>query len=32
MPPPSEPDIPRLLDAITVYDAEIIGPPLATDY
>jgi quercetin dioxygenase-like cupin family protein len=31
MPPPAEPDIPRLLDAITAYDAEIIGPPLGTD-
>ena len=29
MPPPAEPDIPRLLRAIEPYGAEIIGPPLA---
>jgi quercetin dioxygenase-like cupin family protein len=28
VPPPTEPDIPRLLDAIGGYDAEIVGPPL----
>jgi hypothetical protein len=29
--PPSEPDIPRLVNAIAGYDAEIIGPPLGPD-
>lgn len=28
LPPPAEPDIPRLLDAIGPYGAEIVGPPL----
>jgi quercetin dioxygenase-like cupin family protein len=28
LPPPSAPDIPRLLGAIGAYDAEIIGPPM----
>jgi hypothetical protein len=31
LPPPSEPDIPRLLSAIDGYNAEIIGPPLGPD-
>jgi quercetin dioxygenase-like cupin family protein len=31
LPPPSEPDIPRLVNAIAGYDAEIIGPPLSPD-
>lgn len=29
VPPPAEPDIPRLLAAIGPYDAEILGPPMA---
>jgi quercetin dioxygenase-like cupin family protein len=29
IPPPAEPDIPRLLAAIGPYRAEIVGPPLA---
>jgi uncharacterized RmlC-like cupin family protein len=29
LPPPGEPDIPRLLAAAVGYDAEIIGPPMA---
>lgn len=29
LPLPTEPDVPRLLEAIGPYDAEIIGPPLA---
>jgi quercetin dioxygenase-like cupin family protein len=28
LPPPTNPDIPRLLDAIGSYGAEIVGPPL----
>jgi quercetin dioxygenase-like cupin family protein len=28
IPPPSVPDVPRLLDAIGPYRAEIVGPPL----
>lgn len=28
LPPPAEPNIPRLLDAIGAYGAEIVGPPL----
>lgn len=28
LPPPTEPDVPRLLDAIGPYGAEIVGPPL----
>jgi len=31
IPPPSEPDVPRLLDAIGPYGAEIVGPPLGPD-
>jgi mannose-6-phosphate isomerase-like protein (cupin superfamily) len=31
LPPPGEPDIPRLVDAMAGYDAEIIGPPLGPD-
>lgn len=31
LPPPAEPDIPRLLGAIDGYGAEIIGPPLGPD-
>lgn len=31
IPPPTAPDIPRLLDAIGPYGAEIIGPPLGPD-
>jgi quercetin dioxygenase-like cupin family protein len=31
LPPRGEPDIARLVDAITRYDAEIIGPPLGPD-
>ena len=31
LPPPTEPDIPRLVSAIAGYDAEIIGPPLSPD-
>ena len=29
MPPPAEPDIPRILQVIEPYEAEIIGPPMA---
>ena len=28
LPPPTEPDVPRLLGAIGPYGAEIVGPPL----
>jgi mannose-6-phosphate isomerase-like protein (cupin superfamily) len=28
LPPPGEPDIPRLVTVIADYDAEIVGPPL----
>ncbi len=31
MPPPAEPDVPRLLEAIGPYGAEIVGPPLGPD-
>ena len=31
LPHPSAPDIPRLLEAIGPYDAEIVGPPLGPD-
>jgi quercetin dioxygenase-like cupin family protein len=31
LPPPAEPDIPRVLTAIGGYGAEIVGPPLGPD-
>ena len=31
VPPPGEPDIPRLLEAIAPYGAEIIGPPMTPE-
>jgi quercetin dioxygenase-like cupin family protein len=31
MPPPAEPDIPRVLGAVASYGGEIVGPPLGPD-
>jgi quercetin dioxygenase-like cupin family protein len=31
IPPPAEPDIPRILGAVGRYEAEIVGPPLGLD-